>query len=150
MSHPVPRTLRHPLAVLVAAASLFVAWHANAEIFRCKEKNGLDRYQNFPCSMDSQGWLSSDRPAAKPTTRSATSESVKATPAIVAATEKAARAGDGDPRIGMSQDEVRALWGQPEETDQDERKEGRIEIWRYADGRSVEFNHKQRVSAVPR
>jgi len=148
VGHRVCRTLRQLLAVLIAGASLGVASHAAAEIVKCKEKNGLDRYQNFPCSMDSQGWLPNDRPAAKSATRGTTPEGVKAAPAVVAATEKSAHA--SEPRIGMSQEDVRAIWGQPMETDQDERKEGRIEIWRYADGRSIEFNHKQRVSAVPR
>jgi hypothetical protein len=135
-------------ALWVLAAALAMTPVVSAEIFKCTAKNGLALYQNFPCSMDSQGWLPSDRPTVKPATRSVQPEGVKPAPAIVAATEKAARV--SEPRIGMSQEEVRALWGPPQETDQDERKEGRIEIWRYVDGRSIEFNHKQRVSAVPR
>jgi len=135
-------------ALWVLAAALAMTPVVSAEIFKCTAKNGLALYQNFPCSMDSQGWLPSDRPTVKPATRSVQPEGVKPAPAIVATTEKAARV--SEPRIGMSQEEVRALWGHPQETDQDERKEGRIEIWRYVDGRSIEFNHKQRVSAVPR
>jgi hypothetical protein len=51
----------------------------------------------------------------------------------------------------MSADEVRALWGEPEEVVQDEpRKGGRVEIWQYADGRSVQLNQKQRVQSIQR
>jgi hypothetical protein len=48
----------------------------------------------------------------------------------------------------MASEEVKALWGEPVETIQDEPVTGRIEIWRYADGRSVQFNNKHRVLAV--
>jgi hypothetical protein len=50
----------------------------------------------------------------------------------------------------MSPDEVRAIWGEPVETIEDEQRQGRIEIWRYGESRSVEFNHKYRVIAVQR
>jgi hypothetical protein len=50
----------------------------------------------------------------------------------------------------MTIDEVRALWGEPVETFEEELKEGRTELWRYGDNRSVRFNHKRRVLAVER
>ena len=52
--------------------------------------------------------------------------------------------------MGMTPDEVRAIWGEPVEAIQDEPREGRIEIWRYGETRSVQFNNKQRVVAVQR
>jgi hypothetical protein len=55
-----------------------------------------------------------------------------------------------EPRIGMTEAEVAAIWGEPEERTQDELREGRIEIWRYAYGRSVQFSNKRRVLAVQR
>ena len=42
------------------------------------------------------------------------------------------------------------IWGEATEVIQDEPKAGRIEIWRYADGRSVQFNVKHRVTAAQR
>jgi len=54
-------------------------------------------------------------------------------------------------RIGMTSDEVRALLGEPEEMVDDEPAEGgRISIWRYADGRTVQLDHKHRVMEVTR
>jgi hypothetical protein len=50
----------------------------------------------------------------------------------------------------MTMAEVTAIWGEPEETSQEEPRDGRIEIWRYADGRSVQFSNKQLVLLVDR
>ena len=55
-----------------------------------------------------------------------------------------------EPRSGMTEDEVKAIWGEPEEIIQDEPRDGRIEIWRYGDGRSVQFSNKHRVLIVDR
>ena len=52
-------------------------------------------------------------------------------------------------RIGMTADEVRALLGEPEEMVDDEPADGgRISIWRYAVGRSVQFDHKHHVLEI--
>jgi Domain of unknown function (DUF4124) len=133
------------MPLLLAAAPL-----ASAEIYKCIEKNGVERYQNFPCPIDSLGSLPSTAPGAK--TPSAPAVASRAKPAAArndaASTAKVASA--SEPRAGMTPDEVRAIWGEPEETIQDEPVDGRIEIWRYADGRSVQFNNKHRVLAVQR
>ena len=128
---------------------IFAAPGVSAEIFKCAKINGMDHYQNFPCSTDSTGSLSG------PTSATATSPlgsphptRLAAIPMPVASTGTSVDA--GEPRIGMTMDETAAIWGKPLETDQDERKEGRVDIWRYADGRFVEFNRKQRVLAVKR
>jgi len=55
-----------------------------------------------------------------------------------------------EPRRGMKPDEVRVIWGEPEQVIQDEPPSGRVEIWQYADGRSVRFNNKERVLSVLR
>lgn len=131
----------------IIAAALLVALPASAEIVKCVAKDGTALYQNFPCQIDSLGSLPSSPQAAKPTsTPNDTSQAPKAALVNVASKVKSANA--GEPRAGMTSDEVRALWGEPEETIQDEPREGRIEIWRYADGRSVQFNNKHRVLAV--
>ena len=109
----------------VLASGASTAPPAAAEIFKCLERSGVERYQNFPCSIDSLGSLPAPPSTARP-------------------------ANTGEPAVGMTQADVRALWGEPEETDQDEIKKGRIEIWRYADGRSVHFDRKHRVLEVQR
>jgi hypothetical protein len=72
----------------------------------------------------------------------------KAAPVAVASSGKSTVA--SEPRIGMTKDEVTAIWGEPEETIQDEPRDGRIEIWRYGDGRFVQFSNKHRVLVVQR
>ena len=55
-----------------------------------------------------------------------------------------------EPRRGMTQEQVRAIWGEPQQVIQDEPPSGRVEIWEYAHGRSVRFNNKERVLSVLR
>ena len=147
------RLLKPPSLLWVAltlAPVLCAAPLAAAEIFKCVEENGIDRYQNFPCAFDSIGSLPSDPPSANTTSPpgGASQTTPMAMPVSVASAGRSASA--SEPRIGMSEDEVRAILGEPEETIQDELREGRIEIWRYGDGRSVRFNNKHRVLAVQR
>lgn len=166
MTHPLRRKRsRERLATMFIASSvrsimsksiwflvlaLCAAPLASAEIFKCVGKNGTDLYQNFPCQFDSLGSLPSSPPSAKTTLppSDATQVRPKVVPVDVASSAKSAKA--SEPRIGMSPDEVRAIWGEPAEAIQDEPREGRIEIWRYGETRSVQFNNKQRVVAVQR
>ena len=131
--------------VLTVAAAPGVS----AEIFKCAQVNGMDRWQNFPCATDSVG-SHSQGPAPSRTSQAANIRQTKPTPVPVSVATAGPSADAGGPRMGMTRDEVKAMWGEPVETDHDERKEGLVNIWRYADGRSVEFNHKQRVLAVRR
>jgi hypothetical protein len=134
----------------VLVPALCAAPLASAEIFKCVGKNGTDLYQNFPCQFDSLGSLPSSPSSAKTTfpPGDASQAKSKAAPVDVASSAKSAKA--SEPRIGMTPDEVRAIWGEPVEATQDEPREGRIEIWRYGETKSVQFNHKQRVVAVQR
>jgi hypothetical protein len=50
----------------------------------------------------------------------------------------------------MTPEEVRAIWGEPEQVIQDEPPSGRVEIWEYSHGRSVRFNNKERELSVLR
>ena len=112
------------------------------------------RYQNFPCAIDSIGSLQSAPPLAPPPANTTSPSSVSsqasptAIPVAVAATGKPSVA--KEPRVGMTTEEVTAIWGEPEDVIQDELREGRIEIWRYGDGRSVQFSNKHRVLVVDR
>ncbi len=139
--------------VLWIAAPIFLATApAGAEIFKCKAKNGADLYQNFPCEIDSLGLPSPDakpdavrQPSAEPaatTARAAVGQPAAAAPVKVGVAS--------EPRRGMKPEEVRAIWGEPEQVIQDEPPSGRVEIWQYADGRSVRFNNKERVLSVLR
>jgi len=121
---------------------------AAAEIFKCVGKNETDLYQNFPCQFDSLGSLPSNSLPGRTTLppSDASQAKPKATSGDVASSAQSAKA--TEPRIGMTPDEVRAIWGEPVEATQDEPREGRIEIWRYDETRSIRFNHKQRVVAV--
>ena len=120
---------------------------ASAEIFKCVTKNGMALYQNFPCQFDSIGWVPSAPDFAKKT--SVTSDAIRQR--AKAGRVDAASTASNEPYIGMTSDEVTALLGEPEERIEDEpAKGGRISIWRYADGRSVQFDHEHRVLAVQR
>ena len=89
---------------------LFVASLASAEVFKCVGKNGEALYQNFPCQFESierdasgcsepKGWLSQISHGCR-------GPKSPAAPA--------------EPRIGMTSDEVRAIWGEPTDTVQEE------------------------------
>jgi hypothetical protein len=129
----------------LAVVCLFAAAPAAAEIFKCSDKNGMDRYQNFPCPMDSIG---SQPTRTSTATASQRTPTPSAMPVPFAAAGKPAKA--TEPRIGMSEDEVRQIWGEPSEIEQDEPKDGRIEIWRYGDGRFVQFSNRHRALVVQR
>jgi hypothetical protein len=138
-------------AVLWITVSLLVTvLPVRAEIFKCKTEGGTDLYQNFPCEIDSLGSLPS---SANPKTGSV--EPSPAAPAGKpfvdsgrnAAAKSVAKA--NEPSAGMTPDDVRAIWGEPEQVVQDEPPSGREEVWDYGNGRSVRFNaHRQRVSSV--
>ena len=107
---------------------LFVAPFASAEIFKCVGKKGETLYQNFPCESESIALAPQDVSAPAP----------KKSPVPPA-----------EPGVGMTTDEVKAIWGEPTETVQEEPGNGpRFEVWSYGDSRSVRFDRKGRVSSV--
>jgi hypothetical protein len=105
---------------------------ASSEIFKCTDGKGNDKYQNFPCSIDSIG--------SKATVQ-------------VAETVIAPASGQKQPEPGMKMNDVRATWGVPQSTD----VSNGAEIW-YYDAPSgnvlgVRFDRTgtvQRVGEVPR
>jgi hypothetical protein len=131
-------------AFALALSSAFVALAADAsEIVKCVAKDGTPLYQNFPCDIDSMGFLPSTS-APKPT-GVATADKSKIAAVKPAATKSV------EPTVGMSSDEVRTLMGEPEEVLTDEPASGsRTTTWRYADGRSIQFDHKHYVLSVQR
>jgi Domain of unknown function (DUF4124) len=124
-------------SVFVLFSVLFVTSLASAEVFKCVGKNGEDLYQNFPCQFESISGTSTDAPPAP-----------KKPPTDVAAPKKST-AVPAEPRIGMTTDEVRAVWGEPTNTVQEEPGDGpRFEVWSYGPSRSVRFDRKRRVAAI--
>ena len=123
-------------SVCVLFFLLFVAPLASAEVFKCVGKNGEDLYQNFPCQFESGGGMPTDVP------------DTKKSPTDVADTKKSPAA-PAEPRVGMTSDEVRAIWGEPAEIIQEEPGDGgRFEVWSYGAARSVRFDRKRRVAAI--
>jgi hypothetical protein len=130
---------------------MLAAPQAGAEIFKCVGKNGADLYQNFPCAIESLGSLPSSPAPAKPALRPGDSTQAKPKAARVDVPSNSQPASASEPRVGMTPDEVRAIWGEPAEIVQDEPPSGRVEIWEYGDGKSVRFNAtKHRVLLVQR
>lgn len=134
-------------AVFAFLAASSVALPASAEIFKCPGPNGMDRYQNFPCPIDSLG-SGPTKPSAPATplaiantaTTGAAGHGVVATPMTVASRDGL--------RIGMTRDEVKSVWGTPVDVYWDELVDGRVEIWSYPAAHSVTFDVSGRVSAI--
>jgi len=119
-------------AAHIFLSAFLVAPLASAEqIFKCVGKSGSDLYQNFPCEFRSMP-MSTQRADAS-SARDSSSAQPRRSPAI-----------------GMTHDEVAALWGQAPNAYYSEIVDGRVEIWAYSDSRSVTFDAAGRVSAVQR
>jgi hypothetical protein len=137
--------------VWIVVSLFFVATPTSAEIFKCVGKDGVVVYQNFPCPIDSLGSLPS-----KPTNTPVPAPAGGANPTsqkperVEASATTRPIVAQSEPRIGMTADEVRAIWGEPESAHGDELVEGRVDIWTYGDTRSVKFDVNGRVTAVQR
>lgn len=132
---------------------LLVAPLASAQIFKCVSKDGTDLYQNFPCGIDSIGSMATNAPSEKAGLAPSDSKQAKpnpppnAPPLAVVAAGKSTIA-QNEPRIGMSKEEVRAMWGEPTDSRWEEPGEGDLsELWSYGNSRSVRFVN-DRVSAI--
>ena len=123
-------------SVFVLFSVLFLAPLASAEVFKCVGKSGEDLYQNFPCQFESRGGMPTDVADTKKSPTDA--QGLKKSPAAPA-----------EPRIGMTTEEVRALWGEPTDTHWEEPGDGDLsELWSYGDSRSVRFGPRGRVAAI--
>ena len=142
MHHPLLNGCSRGLIASILATALCATPPASAEIFKCFAKDRTPLYQNFPCQFDSIVSVpSSLQAAAKMSLMPADGSRAKpkAAPVKVASTVKPAD--PGEPSVGMAQDEVRAILGEPMEIVQDYPTEG-IETWRYVN-RSVQFDRTQ-------
>ena len=150
----------HAFAALVILSALVGAQAVEAEIFKCATKDGSPLYQNFPCDIDSLGSLPSNPPVARmasnsPAAKTASNPSAagqeKPKTAQISLASIVKSTPTAELRVGMTDDEVRTILGEPEEMVDDEPAEGgRVSLWRFADGRFVQFDHKHRVLEIRR
>ncbi len=117
---------------------LFMAspW-ASADIYKCADANGQDKYQNFPCAIDSIGSTATATPQKEQTAAPETQLAV----ASVHSVQK-------QPEPGMKMSEVRAELGPPSST----KVIKSVEIW-YYEGighttRAIRFNRTGTVVSV--
>jgi len=137
MRHPILSVCSRGIVASILAPALCATAPASAEIFKCFGKDKTPIYQNFPCQFNSnpEATKLALMPAA------ATPAKPKAPPVNVAVPVKPPD--QPEPSIGMGQDEVRALLGEPLEIVQDEPAAG-VETWRYVN-KSIQFDGSQRV-----
>ena len=133
-------------AYILFFSVFLVAPPASAEVFKCIGKKGEDLYQNFPCEFESMGGMPTDAAGSK--TSTADVRDPKKSPTDVAGPRKPPAA-PAEPRIGMTTEEVRAIWGEPIDTRWEEPGDGDLsEIWSYGASQSVRFDRKRRVAAI--
>jgi hypothetical protein len=133
-------------SVCVLFSVLFVAPLATADVFKCVGKSGEDLYQNFPCQFESIGATPGDGTSVGGTPKGGTP---KGETSINAQGQKKSPAVPAEPRVGMTSEEVKAIWGEPTNTVQEEPGNGsRSEVWSYGDSRSVRFDRRGRVTAI--
>ena len=140
------------LATLLLAfvLGLGLAPRADAEIFKCAGHRNLPTYQNFPCEFDSLGAASTTprSPLGSPVSSGAPAAAAKPYAPVAQGHSTPARAPSAIPRVGMTSDEVRHILGEPAFTTTEEHAKKDIEVWSYADSRSIEFDRNERVTAI--
>ncbi len=104
---------------------LFFAPLASAEVFKCVGKKGEALYQNFPCQFESMGGDADGCRGRKEITRRCPGPNeincgCPGPKKSVADTTKKPPAAPAEPQIGMTTEEVRAIWGEPTDTVQEE------------------------------
>jgi hypothetical protein len=139
-----PRSL-HTLLV----ALLLMSPSVSAEIFKCIESKDVIKLQNFPCSMDSMGWVPTvGSAAATPSSAGAGARAASAIHTLRAMVPTGEEPNGDEPYLGMTMDKVRAGWGDPKGA----KEINGIEIWFY-DGprdstRGVRFDRNGRVIGI--
>jgi len=164
-------------AIYRASVLLFILFFAPLAfaqvIFKCVGKDGTELYQNSACpsGSESQVVLRTDKPktrsvaSARKNSAAAQDEPRAETPPAPAATSEApatplearidtpsppdALATQSEPRLGMTETEVKAVWGKPTEITMEEAVQGRVDTWSYGDSRSLQFD-RGRLSAIQR
>jgi hypothetical protein len=123
-----------PLLIL-----FFAAQSAHGEIFKCTTTKAMPTYQNFPCEFKSLGAMPATAPPAKTSADTAANAVRSPMPARPVATM---------PRVGMTTNEVKTIWGEPLDMSREEYAKGNIETWTYANSRSIRFDLQGRVTEI--
>src|SRR5207302_3981341 len=144
-------------AVYSASALLFIVFFAplaSAQvIFKCVGKDGIELYQNSACpsGAESQVVLRTDEPRTRsvasahknsaaaedaprvetPPAPAATSETpaTPLEPRIDTPSPPDALVTQSEPRLGMTETEVKSIWGKPAEITMEEAVQGRVDTW---------------------
>jgi len=127
-------TMTRAILGLLLLASSTTAY---ADIYACPGNRGMTTYQNFPCEFDSLG-------AVPATARVASAQATSSRPGDRAPAMRV----ETMPRVGMTTEQVKAIWGEPIYTTKEEEAKGDIETWMYADSRSIRFDLKGRVAEI--
>jgi hypothetical protein len=151
MRHPLLSGCTRGLIASILVPAFCAAAPASAEIFKCFAKDKTPIYQNFPCQFASIDSVPSNLQPAKLAfvPPAASQAKPKAPPVNVPVPVQpnvalpVQPADPAEPRVGMAQDEVKALLGEPMEVVQDEPAPG-VETWRYVN-RSIQFDVTQRI-----
>lgn len=141
------------LLALAPIAFLFAIPTASAEIYRCSGRSAMTVYQNFPCEFDRLASVPGTRSfdaetTGRPSSASRQPRSMKAAERSGTGAIAASPSMPAVPRVGMTTAEVRAIWGEPRYLSKEELTRKDVEIWSYADSRSIEFDRKGRVTTI--
>lgn len=135
-------------AITISTVIALYAATASGEIYKCTARKALPTYQNFPCEFDSLG---SSPNSSGP--RGATGAGISSAPGTNPSAARQrdslkAAANSSVPRVGMTTDDVQAIWGKPVDMSKEEFVKGTFETWTYTDSRTVQFDRKGRVTSI--
>jgi hypothetical protein len=141
-------------------------------IYQCAGKDGAEVLQNMPCQAGSEVWVQKDGGEAKsaPLARGATQGATRHAPDAAASdaavmdaqsakTDASAVPGDtaaadsealanlpSEPALGMSQQQVKAILGEPTAISREEVVQGTEMTWTYGDSRVLQFDSSGRLT----
>jgi hypothetical protein len=171
-----PMAIRMAAWIGCFAGLLAAPSHADT-IYSCAGPDGKEVLQNMPCGTGAQVWAQKDAPAAgtgrqagdnapapsaqAPEPQDAQPAGDPVTPYLPTAISNDAADKDqdkdkdggepanlpGEPAIGMTQAQVRAMLGEPTSVQQEEVVNGRLVTWNYGDSRTVQFDVTGKVSS---
>ena len=151
------RSLSLPLGMVVL--SVFAAPVQADTIYQCTGKDGAPVLQNLPCESGSEVWVQKEAPGALPAAKAMANDGAitqrqdsenadaSSTPAEAATAEAAPPVNlPSEPALGMSQQQVKAILGEPTSVTREEVVQGRQETWTYGDSHVLQFDPSGQLS----